>query len=381
MLIEDQLVEVKIVSKNYKHFEELGYDVQNNNVIFVPPCHLTKGSHSKVDVRCDICGVIVQKVYKNYLREHEDGIDICKKCIKDKARNTMLKKYGVEHALQNDDIKAKMKQTNLEKYGVEYISQVDDVKEKIMNTLTKKYGYANLGQIPDVKDKIRNRFLEKYGCENPFMTEEVKEKSKQTCIKKYGKEYYSQSDEGKIKIKKTNMEKYGVESTLQCKEVREKIKQTNLIRYGVENPLQNFEIQQKARRSLMENGSGKASSQQIQLYEIIQKKYPTAVLNYPFGRCLLDIFVCIDNTLLDIEYDGSYWHQDKQHDIKRDKFLQANGFKTLRIRSGHLLPTEDELFDAINYLIKTNYRFKEIILADWKEVDQDESLLNTSAIS
>ena len=109
---------------------------------------------------------------------------------------------------------------------------------------------------------------------------------------------------------------------------------------------------------------------------MIQKKYPDAVLNYPFSTCFLDIFVCIDDIKIDIEYDCKFFH-NKQRDIKRDKYLQSQGFKTLRIRSGHLLPTEKELFNAIDYLVDTDHIFKEIILSDWKGDDKDELLSNS----
>lgn len=40
--------------------------------------------------------------------------------------------------------------------------------------------------------------------------------------------------------------------------------------------------------------------------------------------------------------------------------------------SGHLLPTEQELFDAIDYLVNTEHHFKEIILSDWKGKEEEE---------
>ena len=113
---------------------------------------------------------------------------------------------------------------------------------------------------------------------------------------------------------------------------------------------------------------------------MIKNKYPDAILNYPFSSLSLDIFVEINNVKIDVEYDGWFFHQDKQKDIKRDKYLQSQGFKTLRIRSGHLLPTEQELFDAIDYLVNTEHHFKEIILSDWKEVDKYESLFDSAAV-
>ena len=63
---------------------------------------------------------------------------------------------------------------------------------------------------------------------------------------------------------------------------------------------------------------------------------------------------------------------DKMKDLRRDRFLWSEGIKTLRIRSGILLPTEQELFDAIDYLVNTEHHFKEIILSDWKEKEEEE---------
>ena len=124
--------------------------------------------------------------------------------------------------------------------------------------------------------------------------------------------------------------------------------------------------------TLANNGNVPTSSQQLELYNIIKRRYPSAELNYPFSTCSLDVFIEIDDTKIDCEYDSWYFHKDQQHDIKRDKFLQSYGFKTLRVRSGHLLPTEQELFDAIDYLVNTEHRFKEIILSDWKEKEVEE---------
>ena len=46
---------------------------------------------------------------------------------------------------------------------------------------------------------------------------------------------------------------------------------------------------------------------------------------------------------------------------------RSKNIKILRIRSGELLPTEQELFEAIDYLVSTEHKFKAIILSDWKE--------------
>lgn len=323
MLVPNQLVEVVVGSHTFQHYKNLGYDVHKGDTILVPPHELTKGSHAIVYVQCDICGRIYPLKYNSYNKSTEE-IDQCKDCSF-----------------------KRMKQKCFEKYGNQHISAV-----------------------PEIREKIKRTWINKYGTVHPLQNKEILAKLRQTNLEIYGVEYVGQNEEVKKKIKNTCMDKYGVEHLFQSEEIQDKIRQTNLERYGFTSPMKNAEIASKVRESLTENGTGKVSKQQIQLHKMIKNKYPNAELNYPFSTCSLDIFVCINNIKIDVEYDGSYWHQDKQRDIKRDKFLQSQGLKTLRIRSGHLIPTEQELFDAIDYLVNTEHHFKEIILPDWKECDE-----------
>jgi hypothetical protein len=372
MLMSNQLIAIKINNTNFQFYQHLGYDIKKGDVIYVPPSQLKDGSHAHVSVMCDECKDVFEREYRQYRKRCHNNKDYCSKCSAIIRKQTMIEKYGVEYPLQNEDIKNKTKQTNMQKYGVEYVLQAPSVIEKRKNTCIEKYGYENPGMSPEIQKKNKQYFMETYGCENPFMLDEVKEKIKQTCIEKYGVEYYSQNDDCKNKTIATNMEKYGVPHSMQCQEVKQKAIETNLRKYGFANPIQHPDVQQKVRMSLMENGTGKASAQQIQLHEIIKKKYPEALLNYPFSTCSLDVFIEIDGVKIDCEYDCWYWHQDQQRDIKRDKFLQSKGFKTLRIKSGRLLPTEQELFSAIDYLVNTEHHLKEIVLSDWKEKEAEE---------
>lgn len=308
MLVAQQLVEVKIGSKNFQHYKQLGYDVRVGKTIRVPVEHLTSGSHAIVQLICDICGRPVAREYYDYINKRKfstSDIDVCIECKEYKTKQSNLLKYGAPCVFQNEDIKNQIKKVNLQKYGTE----------------------------------------------NPFQSEEIKEKIKSTCLEKYGVEYFSQTEVYK-----------------------EKTKQTCIERYGTEFPNQSLIIKEKAVKTLVQNENIKTSTQQLKIYEIIKNKYPDAILNYVFSNCILDIFICTNNIKLDIEYDGWFWHQDKQQDMKRDKFLQSNGFKTLRIRSGHLLPNEQEVFDRINELITTEHVFREIILSDWKEHTTDMNI-------
>ena len=221
-------------------------------------------------------------------------------------------------------------------------------------------------------NRARQTCRDRYGVDNPMQNVEIQEKLQQSILKKYGVDNVSKSDDIKRKKIETFQERYGVDWAPMSKDIRDKVKQTWFNKYGYENPMQNAQVKEKAILTLCQNGSVPTSSQQMQIYEIIKKRYHDAKLNYPYNTLSLDIFVTINNMKIDIEYDGWFFHQDKMKDLRRDRFLWSEGIKTLRIRSGILLPTEQELFDAIDYLINTEHHFKEIILSDWKEKEGEE---------
>lgn len=372
MLVPNQLVEVKIGSHTFKHYRELGYNVRKGDTILVPPNHLTNGSHATVDVICDVCKTLKSVPYKDYLTHHTYDMDVCAECSSEKIKKITIDKYGVDNVFQAAEIKDKIKNTLLDKYGYEHSSRVPLIKEKIKRTCRERYGGDGPMSSEAVREKSRNTCMERYGVELSQQADSVIDKRRQTCIEKYGVENPMQVECFYKKAMNTNIERYGVPYASQSEEFKRKVRNTLLERYGVENLLQHPEFRAKACASLYKNGTQKTSKPQIKLYEIIKQKHPNAELNYPYSACSLDVFVDIDGIKIDVEYDGYFYHQDQQRDIKRDKFLQSQGFKTLRVRSGHLLPTEQELFDAIDYLVNTEHRFKEIILSDWKEKEGEE---------
>jgi len=80
----------------------------------------------------------------------------------------------------------------------------------------------------------------------------------------------------------------------------------------------------------------------------------------------LDVAIFIDNIKIDLEYDAWYWHKDKNKDRKRDEFLKSQEWKILRIRSGKLLPTLEQIEESINKLVISDRTFTQIVLDDWK---------------
>ena len=216
-------------------------------------------------------------------------------------------------------------------------------------------------QCKAVKAKITN--LENLGVEFPMQSKEVQNKSQQTCLKHYGVKHALQSQEIKEKAINTILKKYGVENIAKSQKCINKIKQTNLKRYGVEFACCNEEVRNKMRESLYKNGSCKTSAQQRKVCDMLLEIYGNCELNYPVSNCSLDCLIIVNDLKINIEYDGWYWHKDKQErDRRRDEFLKSQGYKILRIKASRMIPTKEQLKNAIDYLVKGNHSYTEIIL-------------------
>ena len=122
------------------------------------------------------------------------------------------------------------------KFKPETIIHCRDCSRKTMeeNNL-KKYGVRHTFQLQEIKEKIKATHVERLGVENPNQSLIIKEKRKQTCLKKYGTESALQSGLIKEKIRRSNLLKYGVEYNHQRIEVREKFLETIRNIYGVPN--------------------------------------------------------------------------------------------------------------------------------------------------
>lgn len=113
-----------------------------------------------------------------------------------------LKKHGVEFAMQRPDVKEKRRQTCLKKYGHSSNMFTKEFKEKRKQTNLTKYGVENVFSSKDIISKIRKTNIKKYGFPCSSQSEIVKDKFKQTCLKKYGVEHAMQNPELLVKCQK-----------------------------------------------------------------------------------------------------------------------------------------------------------------------------------
>jgi hypothetical protein len=73
----------------------------------------------------------------------------------------MLKKYGVEYAIQSKEIKDKIKKTNIEKYGEMYPLKTEIIKKRLVQNNIKKYNVENPMQNSIIAQKCCESYKSK----------------------------------------------------------------------------------------------------------------------------------------------------------------------------------------------------------------------------
>lgn len=217
-----------------------------------------------------------------------------------------------------------------------------------------------------VKKKTEGSFI-KYGVNNPQQHKSVRDKTLETNLKRYGVEHYILHDSFKDKSKETSLLNHGVSHPSMSAVVKNKRRATNLEKYGYINVSQSAVFKKKIAESYYLNGSVKTSKPQMKVYEMLKEAGYQVELNYPVSIYNTDIGLFYKGLKIDVEYDGWYWHQDRQKDIDRDSFMVSEGWKVLRVKSGVKVPKLIEMEEAIDLLVRDDRTYGEIVLDDWKQ--------------
>jgi hypothetical protein len=336
MIITDK-IKINITQSNIDHYKQYYNDIKLKDSIFVNVNELTKGSHSKIEMKCDICGNEYISEFNILYNNNSLNYFICKKC---KRKDTVLKKYGVDNVFQSDIIKEKSKKTIQDKYNVDNISQNTDIKEKKINTFLTKYG-VNWGLSSDtIKEKSKKTIQDKYNVDNISKLENIKKQKQMTCFNNHGVNFISQHKDFKKNLNNIILKK------LQKKYNLIDIDGDNFIFY-CDKCDKNFEINKKAfytRYSLNINlctncypiGSSHISGLEQKLYEFIKNNYNNEIITScrniikPYE---LDIYIPELN--LAFEFNGLFWHNEnnihkKYHQNKTD-MCEEKGIQLIHI--------------------------------------------------
>lgn len=208
--------------------------------------------------RCASCGKTLKTKENNFCSYKCSSNNVI---TKEKRKNTVFNKFGVDNVFQSQSIKSKMAKTNLKKYGVENPAKNEKIKQKIRKkskknskermkktkeTVQKKYGVDYIGQSEEIKKKRESTVIEKYGVKNFFLTETFREKSIEGWMHKYGVDNPSKSPDVIDKIRKTKEERYNDGSFNN----RKKANETMYEKYGCHSARKHWPIES---RKLLEN--------------------------------------------------------------------------------------------------------------------------------
>lgn len=387
MLITSQ-ISIKINHRVRNYYQKLGYDVSHDE-IQVNIKDLPENSSYTVLCACDDCGKESNKSYQSYNKIlKKNGKVLCKKCslkyrenpfsnenVKQKIKETLLKKYGVDSPIKNKDILNKKNNTMIEKYGVINPLTNEKIKEKAMqkvanrsedekklkvekwrnnidfknarlnfeSTMMKKYGVKNALELKKFKDKVKNKLKDK----NSEQKEEILNKRKETNLIKYGVEFVTQN----IDIKNKSAESKRINS---IERFIKKHKKYNILTVNYEKNIikgkcdkhGTFELRLSTFYHRMHDESelcpecnklGNFTGLEKELVSFIKDNYngiveenKRSLLNNEFE---IDIF--LPEKKLAFEFNGLYWHcelnKDKDYHLRKTEICESLGIHLIHI--------------------------------------------------
>lgn len=150
-----QTVKIKINSRTKKIYSEKGYDV-GSEFVEVNVLDLSPKSNVKVEIVCDYCGKLYTQSYGDYLKGGKT-IDksACCMCKYKKVKDVVGKLYDVENVSQLNEVKIRKVESCKEHFGCEYPMQSRSVQLLSKETMIRKYGVEHNLYREDVKNNIR----------------------------------------------------------------------------------------------------------------------------------------------------------------------------------------------------------------------------------
>ena len=295
-----------IIKRIFNHIEELPKCQNCGKILYnikgkwcSSKCQLTDEKFIKYRnsiINWNELGQKISKIISNFSQEKQEK-------IKQKRKETCIKKYGVDSVPKSELVKQKIKETNLKKYGVENVFQSEIHKQKIRKTKLERYGdeyFLN-------KEKTKQTIKEKYNIDNWMSSEVFKTKSKQTKLKKYGDENYLNIK----KQKETCLKKWGVDN---WRKSLDSINKTH-----------SKEANKKRNETKRKNGTFNTSIPEKKSYECLKEIFPDVLYQYksdvyPFA---CDFYIPSLDLYIECNY---HWTHGKKpfEDNENDKLIIEN---------------------------------------------------------
>jgi hypothetical protein len=232
------------------------------------------------------------------------------------------------------------------------------IVQKTKSTLFRKFGVTNIAQVPGIKEKIEKTNIERYGAKNVFGSEHGKKKIVETNMKKRGVPYVTMDPEVQEKMQETTLKNFGVKNPFSSPKIIEKIEQTYLQKYGVKNVSQSKEIREKARKTFYQYGTSMPVSKSQKHYQELFN----GVLEYHEYKRFMDIAFPEKQIFIECDFGGHFSFAKMKNideksmfcrDRDRDKKLLNNGWKSIRyICRNDIFPTDLDMLYLNSKLLK-----------------------------
>lgn len=327
MIKKDQKVKIRWNPRNKNKYVELGYTFTKMGDLFeIDISDAPSYGHFDVLVECDYCHKIITMSMTNYSRSTKDRNSVaCDKCKTIKTRERLQERYGVNAACQCAEFLEKAKATNTERYGYENPMQNENIRKKQINTLLDKYGVDSPAKLPQHTEAMKI-----------YDKEAAKKNYVEACLLKYG-----------------------VDNTAKLPEVIDKAKATCIERYGGESSQCSEDVRAKSLATMLEGGNISTSRPEREMVKILQEMYGEDSCNpqYLLFHIAMDCLLIIGDIKIDVEYDGSYWHDKrKEQDKRRDYYCMRRGYKVLRFKGDEMPPTKEQIKYGVDYLVNSQHK-------------------------
>lgn len=184
--------------------------------------NVKKGYQVYCSKKCSNSDASKKELTKQTCKDKYGGVaPACSKEVRYRMKQTNLERFGVENAMQNEEVSNRSQQTREEMYGG-CGNASKESHEKYKSTILERYGVDNPMKSKKVQDIFRSNLLDKYGVESTWKIDSVKSKIIQTCLERYGNGAYNNPE----KQVKSTIREYGVEHPFQIPGVLDKINQT-----------------------------------------------------------------------------------------------------------------------------------------------------------
>lgn len=310
-------VKIKVTWNNIKSLKIHHPEINKGDIISIDTKHLSKGSHLKIEFKCDNCDNEKTIIYKDYIRFNDVDNDyigyyICPNCKRVKSTQ---KSYGVDNVSQLTDTKKKKEETNLKNCGKRFNSQTQEYLDKCISTNLKKFGVEWTAQNDKIRAKQIATSLKNHGVDNPSKSDKIKDKIRKSNIETKH-EVTLKSDNNIIDILADNNYLMKCESghdfTIN-RVLYYKRRETNTTICTKCNPI-----------------SKNISGLEIGLYNFIKSVYNGTIyqnVKNIINPYELDIY--IPDLSLALEFNGLYWHNElnkpsNYHKMKTDMCIEQN---------------------------------------------------------